>query len=288
MKLQYKSLSTVKKESVIARMVAEPCFDESWHFHPEIELVYVVKSTGKRFVGNNVTNFREGDFVLIGPNLPHLWRNDENYLLPEYLNQVELIIIQFDELILSQNFWDIPEASLIKKMIDYSPQGISFSGQTQFSLLKELKNLVRSHGIKRILLLVDILDKLSKIEEFELISSPGFTNSYKKSEQARMNNIIKFVMDHYKYTICLNEIAKVANMEPNAFCRYFKKRTKKTFFGFLNELRISNACKLLIQGNWNISEVCYQSGYNTLSYFNRKFKSIVGISPSEYKQKYSV
>lgn len=288
MKLLYKSLSALKKESVIARIVSEACFDESWHFHPEFELVYVVKSAGKRFVGNNIADFREGDFVLIGSNLPHLWRNDENYLLPKYSNQVEIIIIQFDELIFSHNFWNIPETSLLKKMIDYSSQGISFSGQTHLNFLKELKRIVKSHGMRRIILLFEILDKLSKSEDFQLLSSPGFTNSFKKTEQKRMNDIFKYMMDHYKRNISLNDVAKVANMAPNAFCRYFKKKTKKTFSCFLSEIRISNACKLLIENNLDISEICYMSGYNTLTNFNRQFKHIVGETPSEYKQKFNV
>ncbi|TMM55759.1 AraC family transcriptional regulator [Maribacter algarum] len=290
MKLTYKQSDRRPENSFLARQDTMPCIEQDWHFHPEIELIYFLKSTGTRYVGNSVGNFEAGELYLIGGNVPHLFRNHREYYdnVDEQNEAVDLIVVKFERDFLGEVFKELPEAKRLETLFDNANRGLKFSKAATYLVHTHMMGLVWSKGLSRIVGLLKILDILSISENYGFLCSNGFDNSYKKNEKERMARIISYLNENFENKIELETVAGIAHMAPNAFCRYFKKRTQKSFIQYLNEIRIGNACKLLIEGDLQITNVCYQSGFNTLTNFNRQFKSIMNMTPTEYMDQYQV
>ncbi|WP_405400971.1 AraC family transcriptional regulator [Maribacter sp. Asnod2-G09] len=287
MKLTYKQTDRKPENSFLARQDTIPCIEQDWHFHPEIELIYFLKSTGTRYVGNSIGNFEEGELYMIGSNVPHLFRNHREYYdgLDEN-NSADLIVVKFERDFLGEAFKELPEAKRLQILFDNANRGLKFSKAATYLVHTHMMGLVRGQGLSRIVGLLKILDILSVSENFNFLCSNGFDNSYKKSEKERMARIISYLNENFENKIELETVASIAHMAPNAFCRYFKKRTQKSFVQFLNEIRIGHACKLLIEGKLQITTICYQSGFNTVTNFNRQFKALMNMTPTEYMEPY--
>jgi AraC-like DNA-binding protein len=283
MKLILKQLNNPGSDRVMARRVRIPCFDEQWHFHPELELIYLIKSRGVRFLGDNIADFSDGELVLTGPNLPHLWRNDPQYYVSKKKDCVDVIIIQFRESFMGNDFLSGNEASRIKQLFNLSKQGILFTGEGRAKVIKLIRKLPEKTGLEQVIDLLTILNHLSEEKEFHLISGPFHQSPFRESEHERINNVSRFLMDHYQENITLGQVAAIANMSPNAFCRYFKKRTNKSLIQFLNEIRISYACKLMIHDKKKISEISMSCGFKSLTLFNRQFRQIMKMNPRKYR-----
>ena len=269
----------------IYRLV-DPYFDPNWHFHPEYQLFIVIKGRGTRFVGDNVASFKEGDLIFIGPNLPHLWRSDPEYFAGNKDLITEGIVIYFHESLLSEMFLEKEENRLIKQLFMRSSRGIKIGKEAVADIRSKMELLLNLKGFERIISLLGIIHDLSQIKDYTLLSSPNYNNSLSASDSKRMSAVHAYVMKNFDGKISLDAVAKVANMTPPAFSRYFKRHANKTFSGFLSEIRVGYACKLLAEKELNIFQVCYASGFNTLSNFNRQFKLITGLSPRQYKRLY--
>ncbi|MDP2527130.1 AraC family transcriptional regulator [Maribacter dokdonensis] len=287
MKLTYKQTDRKPENSFLARQDTIPCIEQDWHFHPEIELIYFLKSSGTRYVGNSIGNFNEGELYLIGSNVPHLFRNHREYYEDMGENEeADLIVVKFDIDFLGETFRELPEAKRLQKLFENANRGLKFSKAATYLVHTHMMGLVCSTGLSRIVGLLKILDILSVSENYSFLCSNGFDNSYKKSEKERMARIISYLNENFENKIELETVASIAHMAPNAFCRYFKKRTQKSFVQFLNEIRIGHACKLLIEGKLQITTICYQSGFNTITNFNRQFKALMKMTPTEYMEPY--
>ena len=288
-RLLYKKIDQRPEHSFLVRQETIPCLEEDWHFHEEIELIYFLKSHGTRYVGNDINNFHAGEIYLIGSNLPHLFKNDRSYYDGHHHSEsaVDLVIIQFRQDFLGEAFNDLPEARRLAKLLKRSSQGLKFSKVTASLLQNHLVGLVNSKGLSGIVSLLRILDLLSISDDYELICPEWIVNTFRKDEKERMARIISYLTENYERKIELEEIADVASMAPNAFCRFFKKRTGKSFSGYLNEIRIGNACKLLIGGDKQVSEVAFECGFHSLSNFNRKFRQVMDTTPSGYMKRYT-
>lgn len=285
MKVPLEKIIESPSQSITSIVLKEPYFDPNWHFHPHYQLFTVVKGKGTRLIGDSVEHFEEGDAVLLAPNLPHLWRNDEAYFKKNSGLSTEGIVTYFTEDFLSKSCSFLPEARGIKQLLQNSHRGVSFKGKTAQILSNGLKKLGSSNGYDSILLLLSLLHELSQSNEFDYITSIGYRNTHKLSETERMHKVLDHVMKNYSSNITLNSVADIANMTIPAFCRYFKKRTNKTFSEFVAEIRIGNACKALSDHeDFKIVEICYANGFNSLSNFNRVFKEVKGCTPSEYKR----
>jgi AraC-like DNA-binding protein len=258
-----------------------PNFLKLWHHHSALELVLIQKSTGTRFVGDNIEKFEEGEVILIGKDLPHMWLNEEIYFEGRTDIIAEAIVLHFTEDFLGSGFLEAPEMQTIKKLFSRAEQGIMFMGLDSL-ILDQIKNLFTVEGIERILQFIKILDRLSRHKDYKMLSSAGFMNSYKKTNNEELNHIYAYIFKNFSGPIRLKDVAEVAHMNPSAFSRFFKRLNRKTFSKYVNEIRIGYACKLLIERKSSIVSVCYESGYNNISNFNRQFKTIVGMSPSEY------
>ena len=257
-----------------------------WHFHPEYELTLFTESTGKRFVGDNIGNFEPGDLLLIGPGLPHYMRNDDMFYKNQADKRIRAIVVHFPENFLGDSFFNIPEMTPVKNILTNSRQGVHIFGKTRDQIAGQMENLLLTQGYERLKLLLDILDSISHSKEYELLSSLGFKNSFSANDADRINKIFDYLFLHFQEEISLEEVGDLVHMSTSNLCKFFKSRTGKTFTHVLNEIRIGYACKLFLEKDYSVSDVCYKCGFNSLSYFNRRFKHITKYSPLEYQHKF--
>jgi AraC-like DNA-binding protein len=288
MKLTYKQIENRPENSFLARQDRLPCIEQNWHFHKELELIYFIKSTGTRYVGNSIGNFAPGELYLIGSNVPHLFRNHKEYYADNFEDEaVDLIVIKFVPDFLGDAFLELAESKKIQLLFQRANMGLKFSKAATYLVHNHILGLLGNQGLSRVIGLLKILDILSVVENYKTLCTEVITSTYSKNEKDRMGRVVTFLTENFDKKIELDEVASIAYMTPNAFCRYFKKRTRKSFTQYLNEIRLRHACKLLIEGEMQIATVCYQSGFNTLTNFNRQFKNLMKVTPSEYMEKYN-
>lgn len=270
------------------RLLKAPHFDSDWHFHSECQLFVVLKGTGTRFIGDHVHPFKPGDLVFTGPNLPHLWRSDQEYFEGDSRLWTEGIVIYFPEDFLGNQFLEKNEMYRIRQLFAKARRGMQLKGRTAEKIKVMMMGLLRTYDFESILQLLKILNAMAKTSDYELLANAGYSNSLKESDTFRMNKVHAHVLKHFKEKITLDEVAAIANMTPSSFSRYFKMHANKTFSEFVAEIRIGHACKLLTEKKLNIIQACYESGFNTISNFNRQFKAITQYSPLAYKNMYRV
>jgi YesN/AraC family two-component response regulator len=263
----------------------EPYFKSPFHYHPELELVFVKESQGKRIIGDKLHTFTDGDMVFIGSNLPHVWLNDEIYYKEFPHLQAKSIVVYFNKEVFSKNFYELQESSKINELFVRASRGMKITGNTQKKVAEKMEKLIRKKDFERIIGLLEILNIIATSKEIEYITNEGYTGTLLQSKTDRLSDVYKYITTNYHNDISLDEISKIANLSPTAFCRLFKQRSNRHFIEYLNEVRISNACKFLLETNLNVSEIAFQCGYKTLSNFNKIFKKTTSLSPKEYRQK---
>lgn len=237
-----------------------------------------------RVVGDHISNFQKGELVLVGQWLPHLWRNDVDSLDDV---TTDFIVVKFTRMFGDVDLFSMPELVHIKALLKEADQGLLFYEETRQSVHEDLLKLTKAESSERLILLLAILRKLLISQNYTLLSGPNFTIPKQVAGENRLHKVINYISTNYAQNIGLGDISKIAVMTPPAFCRFFKTRTNKTFSLFLNEVRISKACQLLINGEAPIKQICYDVGFSSLTNFNRTFKNFKGISPSIYRDNYS-
>lgn len=273
--------------SFTLKELVEPHFDPNWHFHPHYQLFTVLEGSGTRFIGDNIRHFEAGDTVFLGPNIPHLWQSDRAYFEHNSDLSTHGIVIYFTEDFLGNGFFEKSEMHNLKQLLERGERGLDIVGESKDYIRHELLNLHQFEGFERVLKFLSMLHHLAQSTDYEYIASFGYVNTHKVSETERMQKVHEYVMKHFKEEVRLSELASLVSMSDSAFCRYFKSRTNKPFFDFIAEIRIGHACKLLHEGNLSIMQVAYESGYNTISNFNRQFKEITGKTPLLYQKEYT-
>lgn len=268
------------------KYLKESHFDPNWHFHSEYQLFIVIQGTGTRFVGDHVSPFKKNDLVFTGPNLPHLWQSDPEYFTTDKTFWTEGIVVYFHENFIGQDFLHRNETYKIKQLFLKAQRGMEIFGETMEKAKTLMQQLLEVEDFQRILTLLNLLNLLANSTEYNLLANEGYSNLLKEHESDRMNKVHAYVMKNFREKISLDDVAAIANMSPPSFSRYFKMHANKTFSDFLTEIRIGYSCKLLIEKKISISEACYESGFNTLSNFNRQFKEVTHHSPFEYRKKY--
>lgn len=282
MKPILRKIDTGYNASFSVREDINPYLYNHWHFHPEVELTLIRKGTGMRLVGDSMEPFSDGDLILLGSNLPHLWRSDPAYFEGSNDLHVEAVAIHFMELFWGESFIHLPEMKAIKELLSKSKRGICIEGKTGKRIVSMMESILKADNVERILLLIKMLHIISSSKDYRLLSGVVFAQSYDTMNTDNINAIYNYTLDHFQEKISIHEVAGIANISPHSFCRYFKSRTMKTYWQFLLEVRISYACKLLIENKMSISQICYTCGFNNLSNFNRQFKTIIGMTPSQY------
>ncbi len=248
-----------------------------WHYHPEIELVYINGGSGKRQIGSHVSFFNDGDLILIGPNLPHCGFTDKQ------TGNKDEIVIQMLPDFLGVDFLNKPEIENIKKLFDRCKGGIAFHGNIKEIIGIKIEALEHQTHFERLLNILGILNNLQSSIEYTILNAEGFSLETEVKDNDRINVIFNHVTENYKNQIALEDIANLISMTVPSFCRYFKKITGKTFTRFVNEYRLVHASKLLAEKPMGITDICFESGFNNFSYFNKSFKEFTGKTPSEYR-----
>lgn len=264
-----------------------PHVNNRWHYHSEVELIHFEKGEGTQFIGDSINRFKAGDVVLVGSNLPHYWRFDEVYFEENSSATADVRVVHFTENFWGAAFLDIPELSSIKTLLEKAKRGLNINGETNFKIATLFEHLLKVEGPQRITLLIEALSMIANSKSLIPLSSMGFKQERLEGESDRMNAIYEYSLKNFKRKIQLEEIADMANISPNSFCRYFKLRTRKTYSQFLIEIRVGHACKLLIENNISIKQVCYESGFNNFTSFHKYFKMITGKSPLTYQKEFN-
>lgn len=255
------------------------------HYHPEYELTAIVRGRGKRFVGNNISGFAENEILLLGPNLSHTWESEKN---PTNRRTNKAAVMQFlGDFPGGENFWQIPELGDVHKLLQKSSKGIYFNDRISKIVIPKILQLKKKPALKRLFGLIDILNILAKTDEYNILLTDGFIESVERHGSEAIENVFRLLHENYDKNITLSQTAKVAHMSLSNFSRFFKKTTGKTFPAYLNAIRISKACDLLIETDLSITEICFQSGFNSLANFNRRFLKTINVNPSQFRKLYN-
>ena len=271
----------------LSRRHTLPNFGTVWHYHPELELHYIIRGEGVRFVGENISNFNAAELLLLGSNLPHMWRCNEGYFKGDPEVTAEAIVVHFLPDFAGADFLSKPEAAAVHALYEKAKLGQEILGKTKQEILKLMHLSVKKDGLSRLVTILQMVNTLVESKDLKAINSGVVNYRSNKEEIDRLNKIYQFTFENYRNNITLDEISSVANLSVTSFCRYFKMMTKKTFNDFLIEIRISHARRLLIEEPQLTTEiVCFECGFNNRSNFFRHFKNVTGFSPNGYRQQY--
>ncbi|HLY11488.1 MAG TPA: AraC family transcriptional regulator [Planctomycetota bacterium] len=279
MKAWVERISTGPAASFLCRRRTDSRFGFYWHFHPQIELTWIVRSRGRRFVGDSIEPYDDGDLVLLGPNLPHTWHSDARRK-----GRHVAVFCQFSRDFLGTSFIESPELSAVERLLERSARGLQFSGRTQKAVGRRMEGLDRMEGLPRLAALLEILDLLARSRDARPLSGRRFVPALRLGDAERIDRVCRFLNEHCLDRISLVEAAGVAHLSIPAFCRFFRRTTGKTLVEYLNELRTGLACRELIETERSVSEIAFGSGYHNLSNFNRRFRALKGLSPRAYRQ----
>lgn len=284
MKPHLLKVSTGVMSSFSARQDTKTDINNHWHYHPEVELVYFKKGHGTQFIGDSISQFSAGDVVLVGKNLPHYWKYDDVYLDKQITREVDVSVIHFNESFWGKDFLDLPENFLIKDVLKKAERGIQIPSQYSEAIGQLIEQVVHTVTSRKIIMLMEVLLAFGGCENSKVLTSFSFQLNFQATEKDRINAIYNYSIIHFKRKITLKEIAAIANVSPTSFCKYFKALNNKTYSEFINEIRISYACKLLIENKLQVKEVCYESGFYNFANFYRFFKRVTGKSPLLYQK----
>ncbi len=288
MKAQLHKLPLISDTSFLYAKMNERYFNKPWHFHEEYELVLIEESRGTKFVGDNISLFQEGDIYLIGPNIPHIFRNDEEYYAHNKNIRARSIFVHFTDDFLGDRFFDLPEMKAVKKLLDKSCYVLKITNKTKEKVTRKLVDMNVQKGAERLLNILEILILLSESEDLRPLLSCKFVprNTTDSEDVIRINTILEFILKNFKQKIYISEMAAMLHMSEASFSRYFKHHTLKNFTTYVTEIRISHACRLLMQGEKNISQIGFTCGFENLSNFYRHFKKTTGLIPREFRNKF--
>lgn len=253
-----------------------------WHYHPEVELIFFIKGRTSGVIGESFHQFEEGDLALLGPNFPHVLQEDKEFARQYPESRPFGLIIQFTEGFLGKDFLQKPELFAINQLLKKSKRGLAFRKTTVEKVSPILLEMHKQNETRKLFSLLDVLNTLSETDDFLFLTPKDYAYDHTQDED-RMHAVNRYVYEHFFERISIRDIALVANMTESSFCRYFKSRTLKSFTKFLNEVRISYACKLLNNETYSVTDACFESGFTNLSYFNRQFKAIMKMSPKAYR-----
>jgi len=276
--------SNTQQHQIHSFWVKSPMFGFHWHYHPEFEITYVKKGRGTRLVGDHMTSFEEGDFVFLGSNLPHTWISDDEFNQSD--EQMEVAVLQFHPELIYHPLFDIPEAVKINRLLKNASRGIVFNQAGSEKARSLLIQLIEAESVQKLTTFLELLHHLGSILDHPTLASKAYAPPQNRTTEDRILKVCRFVHDHFREQIRLDDVAKLANMNPTSFCRFFKKSTGQSLSDYINDLRIGKASNLLLdQRNLTVSEVAYQCGFNSQTLFNRLFKKKKQVNPTEFRNR---
>jgi AraC-like DNA-binding protein len=266
----------------------DPFINNRWHYHTEVELIIFHQGSGVQFVGDHIQRFHAGDIILVGSNLPHYWRYDDIHFAAEGRRPVHSTVIHFSEDFWGEEFLRLPETRPIRSLLEKALRGILVCSRDERHIASLIEGISRAEGVARVIALIECLSAFASCRRMQLLSSIGFRPGFSESENDRINAIYDYTFRHFTGNIYLDQVASVAGLVPNSFCRYFKSRTGKTYTQFLTEIRIGHACKLLLDNRISIKQLCFESGFNNFTCFHKRFKAITGATPQSYQREHGI
>jgi AraC-like DNA-binding protein len=282
-----KILDGLQEKAFLTRLIDRPFFSTEFHFHKECQMNYVVKSSGHKIIGDCIENFEMGELTFLGSGLPHVWHNDD--LPVDFSDNIEgharsvALFFNPDKLTdLLANFYN---TNKLEQVLQISKRGVKFYGSTKEQLKELLFKMSNEEGTAKMILLLQLLEILCTTNEYTLLASAGYVNTYQTRDNERIDKIFKYLFSNFSDEIKLDDVAAIANMNKQAFCRFFKARTQKTLVEFINEIRIAHAIKLMNTNDMNIGSIAYECGYNSISNFNKFFKVVTKKKPSDFKKR---
>ncbi|WP_300725115.1 AraC family transcriptional regulator [uncultured Bacteroides sp.] len=282
-KLLNEQLPITNTNPIKARFFDYHTFTYPWHFHSQYELIYIEKGYGQCIIGDGILPYTDEELILIGPNLPHVMQSAADYETDESL-RVNGVIIQFETDFMQYSFSHYIQFIPVQHLLEDSQRGICFSLKKHPHIQEMLKQMPVSKGVSQIILILSLLDALAECKQRRFGTSPNYAPTSETFKDKKTEKIIAYLHKNYTRTVTLEEIASFAAMNPAAFCRYFKSATGKTLKGYILDMRIGYACKLLAAEEINIAQVSLECGFESVSHFNRSFKKLLGMSPTEYKE----
>lgn len=284
MKPIFKKVDSKSEEAFVARIDQFAQFYNKWHFHPELELTHIVKGRGTRFVGDNIEFFQDGDLILIGSNLPHVWKNQNK---GSELSVAR--VVQFLPNFIGEDILKLVEFKNIQKLLIKSSFGLKIEGEVKVLILGFLNKLFKTEDpLERIILIIKMIDCLGTSDDPVPISKSLFLVELDKQNKDRLNRVIDYTITNFASKIMLENVASISNMSVSNFCKFFKVRVKKTYVQYLTEVRIGMSCKMLIENQLSINRIAYDSGFINISNFNRAFKLNKNITPFSYRKLYQL
>lgn len=251
--------------------------------HINFEIALLENCSGKRFIGDHIADFEGPELVLLGGYLPHCW---QYYRTIDPLVQPQAIVIHFFPDFLGQQLLEKPEAQGLNVLFNKAAKGVLFTGPTVVNAKMIMQQMLFESGLTRAALMLRLLDTLAQSTTAQVLSSPYYNVIDNSGEAKKINKVFDYIFQHFKEEIVLQDVAELIPMSSAAFCRFFKRKTNRTLIDFVKEIRIGHAAKLLLEGDYNVTEACYQSGYNNISNFNKHFREVKGLSPREFLRQY--
>lgn len=279
MKATFEQLGEDIQSSFLYRRFHLPRFDAPFHYHPELELTLIEQSYGRRFIGSRIDDFEAGDLVLLGENVPHCWLNAEEVV------EARSIVIQFKWDFAGDLFWQMPEMSAIQQLCQKAQAGVLIKGKTRDMVMEKMQ-MAELSVFQKLLRLLEILQIIALSPETTLIDTEFSNLDFSNTDNERFQKIYAYLIENYRNDIELNTLAAIAHLTPTAFCRYFKKMTRKTLLEVVTEFRIKHACQLLRSTTKPVNEICFESGFGNISHFHKEFKRVLGFSPGKYRGVY--
>jgi AraC-like DNA-binding protein/quercetin dioxygenase-like cupin family protein len=280
MKASYRQLHALPDESFRLLEVSGPDAGCSWHFHPEHQIGFVLRGMGERVVGDHVCPITPGEVVLLGANLPHVW----HYQGGSRPDDVQALVIHFSDDFLGTEFFRKPELRDIRRLLARARLGLQAIGATRMKAAALIQQMVEHEGFQRLVDLLSLLNMLASSSEMTTLCSSGFQPLAAAGEIKRLREVCDYIQRHYSDPLDRDAIAAIAHLSPSAFSRFFKVHTGKTFRDFVAEVRVGHACRLLLQADDNITEVAMRCGFADGSVFDRSFRRLKKMSPTQFRR----
>jgi AraC-like DNA-binding protein len=273
----------VGRKRIFVKQFHEPYFNHPLHFHHFCELTWIQKGHGKVIIGDYAGEFSEGELILQGAELPHLWKSDEVFYRKTKKLFTRATCIYFPADLLLHMTDDDRVLAAGSQLLNKAKRGLRILGETRQVVVQLMAQTAQTTGLAQLAAFLQIIDALGKTKEYQVLAGVIYKNVNNPADMDRFNGVYQFLLDNFSHDIMLEEVAAICNLTPNAFCRYFKARTQKTFSRFLNEIRIGHACTLLRNETVAVKNICYECGYNNPVHFFKSFKQIKGVTPGEYR-----
>lgn len=260
-----------------------PQFGSIWHYHPEIELHYLIKGEGIRFVGDSIGNFQQDDMILMGSNVPHTWKCNISSVSD---NHVEALVLHFHPECLGKEFLNVNETQGITKLFEQAKTGLVIQGSSKEKIKRLMWRMNRETGLNKVVYLLRIYAILLESKEYEALSNTVEYARFSQLDGNRMEKVLSFTLENFRDKILIEDVARLTNLSVTSFCRYFKMTSNKSYFDFLTEVRLNHACRLIVKTDYTIQHIALDSGFENTSNFYRHFKNVKGITPKDYKARF--